>query len=353
MNERLRWLRNYLKTQKIQGMIVSNPVNVYYLTNIEAEGTLLLTLKENIYLTDDRYVEKVHRTLMIDDEIIVTNIKDVSPEDYEGLFMFCENVGFEENFVTYAGYKEFMHKYKIHSLVETEGIIEKQRQIKDDKEIEYIKKACQITDDCFTYILNYIKIGMTEKQIADEIERYFRTSGCGVAFETIVASGTNSSMPHATPTDKKIEKGDVITIDMGCSYKGYCSDMTRTIFVGEIKENIKQIYDLVLDNQQIALNEIKEGASIKIISRIIEGNFKVNGYDFMHALGHGVGMDVHETPVISSKSEKNLKENMVIAIEPGIYVPGMYGVRIEDTILVTKEGCISLTNSSKDYCVIN
>ncbi len=352
MNDRLRWLRNYLKTQKIQGMIVSNPVNVYYLTNIEAEGILLLTLKENIYLTDDRYIEKVQRTLMIDDEIILSNIKDVSLEDYEGMFMFCENVGFEENYVTYAGYKEFMHKYKIHSLVETEGIIEKQRQIKDEKEIEYIKKACQITDDCFTYILNYIKRGMTEKQIADEIERYFKVNGGVPAFETIVASGTNSSMPHAVPTDRQISEGDAITIDMGCSYNGYCADMTRTIFVGKVDENVKQIYDLVLDNQQIALDEIKEGASIKIISRIVEGNFKVNGYDFMHALGHGVGMNVHETPVISSKSEKILKENMVIAIEPGIYIPGMYGVRIEDTVLVTKEGCIPLTKSSKEYCII-
>ena len=331
MNSKLQWLRNKMNSLDLQGMIISNPINIKYLTNIEAEGILLLTLKENIYLTDDRYIEKVQRTLMIDDEIILSNIKDVSLEDYEGMFMFCENVGFEENYVTYAGYKEFMHKYKIHSLVETEGIIEKQRQIKDEKEIEYIKKACQITDDCFTYILNYIKRGMTEKQIADEIERYFKVNGGVPAFETIVASGTNSSMPHAVPTDRQISEGDTITIDMGCSYNGYCADMTRTIFVGNVDENIKQIYDLVLDNQQIALDEIKEGASIKIISRIVEGNFKVNGYDFMHALGHGVGMNVHETPIISSKSEKILKENMVIAIEPGIYIPGMYGVRIEDT----------------------
>lgn len=188
MNDRVRWIRNNLKAQNIQGMIVSNPVNIHYLTNIDAEGVLLLTLKENFYITDDRYIEKVQRTLMVDDEIIVVNVRELSPEDYENYFMFCENVGFEENYVTYAKYKEIMRVYKIHSLVETECAIEKQRQIKDKEEIKYIKKACQITDDCFSYLLKYIKKGMTEKQIADEIEKYFKASGAAVAFDPIVAS---------------------------------------------------------------------------------------------------------------------------------------------------------------------
>lgn len=144
-------------------------------------------------------------------------------------------------------------------------------------------------------------------------------------------------MPHATPSNRKIGSGDVITIDMGCSYNGYCSDMTRTIFVDYINENIKNVYNLVLDNQEIALNEVKDGASIKIISRITEGNLKVNGYDLMHALGHGIGMNVHEDPIISYKNDRNLKQNMVIAIEPGVYIPSKFGVRIEDTVLVCKE----------------
>lgn len=284
MNDRLRYIRNNLKTQDIQGMIVLNPVNVHYLTNIDAEGILLLTLKENYYITDDRYIEKVQKTLMIDDEIIVVNKRDLSPEDYETYFMFCENVGFEENYVTYAKYKEIMRLYKIHSLVETEGIIEKQRQIKDLDELRYIKKACEITDNCFLHLLNFIKKGMTEKQIASEIEKYFRENDAVCAFDTIVASGENSSMPHATPTNRIISSGDVITIDMGCSYNGYCSDMTRTIFVDRVDENIRKIYDLVLDNQKIALEEMQEGITIKMVSRIIEGNFKVNGHEFMHAL---------------------------------------------------------------------
>ncbi len=285
MNERLRWIRNNLKSQNIQGMIISNPINIKYLTNIEAEGILLLTLRENIYITDDRYIEYVKRTLTIDDEIIVTNSRDLSLEDYENYFMFCENVGFEENYVTYAKYKEFMHKYKINALVETEGIIEKQRQIKDEEEIINIKKACEITDNCFKHLLGYIKKGMTEKEIADEIERFFKANGAsGVSFDTIVASGKNTSIPHAVPTDKKIESGDVITIDMGCKYKGYCSDMTRTIFVDFVQDYMKRIYGLVLKNQTIAISKMAEGEAIKTISKIVECNFKMHDYELVHAL---------------------------------------------------------------------
>ena len=164
--------------------------------------------------------------------------------------------------------------------------------------------------------------------------------------------GKNSSIPHWTPSNREIISGDVVRIDMGCSYNGYCSDMTRTIFVDKVNERVKKIYDLVLDNQLVAINEMKDGSMVKIIARIVEGNIKVNGYDIMHALGHGVGMNVHEDPVISCKSEKVLKENMVIAIEPGIYIFGNYGVRIEDTVLITKNGTETLTKSTKDYCIV-
>ena len=285
MNERLRWIRNNLKAQNIQGMIISNPTNIKYLTNIEAEGILLLTLKENIYITDDRYISYVKKILTIDDEIIITNVRDIGLIDYENYFMFCENVGFEENYVTYAKYKEFMHKYKINNLVETEGIIEKQRQIKDEEEIKNIRKACEITDDCFKYILGYIKKGMTEKQVAEEIERFFKENGAsGTSFETIVASGANSSVPHATPTDKKIESGDIVTIDMGCKYNGYCSDMTRTIFIDFVQDYMKKIYSLVLDNQMVALSKMAEGESIKTISKIVECNFKMHDFELVHPL---------------------------------------------------------------------
>ncbi len=353
MNPKLQWLRNKMNSLDLQGMIISNPKNIKYLTNIEAEGTLLITRKENIYITDGRYIEEVQSTLTIYDEIIVYDMKDISVDDNENFFMFCENVGFEEHFVTYAKYKEYIRKYKINNLVETEGMIEKQRMIKDEDEIKNIQKACSITDDCFSYLLKYIKPGMTEKQIAKEIEEYYREKADGIAFEIIVVSGENTSKPHATPTDRKIEKEDIITIDMGCKVNGYCSDMTRTIFVGKVPDEIKPIYDLVLKNQIQVLNDYKEGANVRQISKMVEGDFKLHGgHNLIHSLGHGLGLDIHEPPYINCNNEAILRENMVVTNEPGIYIAGKFGVRIEDTVQITKIGCIKLTNSEKNYTII-
>ena len=177
MNTKLKWLREKMKMLDLQGMIISNPINVRYLTNINAEGLLLITRKENIFLTDARYVEEVNATLTISDEIIVHEFKDFSIDEYENFFMFCENVGFEENYVTYSIYKEYMHKYKVNSMQETEQIIEKQRMIKDDEEISNLQRAGYITDKCFEHLLKFIKVGQTEKEIAFEIERFFKTNG--------------------------------------------------------------------------------------------------------------------------------------------------------------------------------
>lgn len=352
MNPKLQWLRNTMSSLNLQGLIISNPINIKYLTNIEAEGVLLLTRKENIYITDGRYIEHVHSTLTLYDEIIVNDINSVSKDDYENFFMFCENVGFEENYVTYAGYKELIRKYKINNLVETEHIIEKQRMIKDKEEISNIQQACEITDQCFSYILSYIRPGMTEKQIAEEIDEYYKRRTDGLAFETIVASGENTSKPHAVPTDRKIQEQDIITIDMGCKVNGYCSDMTRTFFVGSVPETIKPVYDLVLKNQVQTLEEMKDGASTRLLTKMVENDFKLNGHSLIHSLGHGVGMEIHEAPYVSYRSDAQLRENMVVTDEPGIYIPGKFGIRIEDTVQITKFGCISLTKSEKNYIVI-
>ncbi len=188
MNAKLQWLRNKMSSLDLQGLILTNPVNIRYLTNIEAEGILLLTRKENIYITDARYIEQVHSILTLFDEIIVYNICDMSKEDYENFFLFCENVGFEEYDISYAKYKEYIRKFKIHNFIETEHIIEKQRMIKDQEEMNHLKKACEITDNCFEHILTYIKPGITETQIASEIEKYYKQKADGLAFDTIVAS---------------------------------------------------------------------------------------------------------------------------------------------------------------------
>ncbi len=353
MNPKIKWLRDKINMENMQGMIISNPVNIRYLTGITAEGILLITRKENFFITDGRYLEEVKSTLTINDGIIVNDISTITRDDYENFFMFCENVGFEENYITYATYKKYIERYKINNFEETENLIEKQRMIKDDGEICLIEKACYITDLCFKYICDYIKIGMTEKEIAYEIEKFFRDNGAdGLAFDTIVASGKNSSKPHAVPTDKKIEAGDAITIDMGCKYKGYCSDMTRTIFAGYVPVQIQKVYDLVLKNELQTLQEYKDGASIRIVSKMVENDFRINGYDLIHSLGHGVGLDIHEMPFINGKNDNNLKANMVVTNEPGIYIPGGFGVRIEDTCLITKSGCINLTKSDKNYIIV-
>ena len=353
MNEKIRLLREKLKALNLDGMIVSNPTNIKYLSNITLDGILLITRKENIFLTYTMYLEMVKSILTINDEIIVADFRDIGKEDYENFFLFCENVGFEENYVTYREYQYLKQKYKINNFVETEEIIEKLREVKDSEEINNIKKACEITDLCFEHLKNFITIGKTEKEIAWEIENFFKTNGAeGLAFDTIVAIGENSANPHWIPGDREVKMADPILIDMGCKYKGYSSDMTRMIFMGCILENIKKVYDLVLKNQENVNAQIREYASIKTMSQMVESDFKLNNYTTIHALGHGVGLETHERPYITPRNDTFLKENMVIANEPGIYLPGNYGIRIEDTVLVTKNGSEVLTKSPKTYTVI-
>ena len=168
----------------------------------------------------------------------------------------------------------------------------------------------------------------------------------------LLLHGPNSSMPHAVPTERKITSGDVITIDFGCKYKGYCSDMTRTIFVDFVQDYIKPVYELVLKNQELTLKELYEGANVRILTKMVENDFKLYGYQLVHSLGHGVGMEIHEAPYVSYQTDTQLKENMVVTNEPGIYIPGKFGVRIEDTVQITKFGCISLTKSGKNMISI-
>ena len=188
MNVRIKWLRNQLMSLNLDGMIVSNPINVRYLTGLSEEGILIIAPKENIFVTDGRYIESVNRNLTIDDEIVAYEAKNLNKYDYEAIFMLSENVGFEENYVTYEQYKKYLQTYQVN-LVETEGLIENQRIVKDEQEIEIITKACEITDKAFEYIIKNIRKGMTEKEVALEIEMYFKTHGAdGVSFNPIVAT---------------------------------------------------------------------------------------------------------------------------------------------------------------------
>ena len=352
MNPRIKWLRNQLIPLKLDGIIISNPVNIRYLTGLSEEGTLILAPKENVFITDSRYIESVNHKLTLDDEIIAYDSRNLSKYDYEGFFMLDENVGFEENYLTYEKYKKYLHTYQVN-LIETEGLLENQRIVKDKEEYENIKKACEITDKAFEFIIRNIKKGMTEKEIAFEIERFMILNGADDrAFETIVASGENSSMPHAVPTDRVIQKGDIIQFDFGAKVNGYCSDFSRVVFVEEVKEEYKEVYDFVLNEQKRLSQSLKDGSNIKTVIKDRETEYKLKNYQIMHAFGHGVGLEIHELPVLRSNQDNILKENSIIAIEPGVYIPGKFGIRIEDTFRVTKVDSESITKSKRNYTII-
>lgn len=353
MNYKIKCLREKMKLLEIDGMIISNPINIEYITGVYAEGTLIINDKDNIFITDARYIEDVNSTITISDEINVRDQANISENEYISFFANCPRVGIEENYISYSKYQNLVRIYRLKEAVETNNLIEKMRTIKDDNEIAKIRRACEITDNCFTHLLEYIKVGMTERQIAFEIEKYFIENGAnGLAFDTIVASGENSSKPHTVPTNRKIQSGDNITIDFGAKYKGYCSDMTRTIFVGSVSDEVRNLYNFILEGQLRATNKIKDGVDGKSVARGVQIEYNARNFELIHALGHGVGLEVHELPYLSYRSSQILKENMVVTNEPGIYIPGKIGIRIEDTILVNKLESEVLTKSSKELIVI-
>lgn len=352
MNNRINKLRQTLIEKEIDGMIVSNPINIRYLTNITSEGLLLLKPKEIIFLTDSRYTEELEKQFKDNKEIKILNIADLNKFDYEEFFSLCNNVGFEENYITYSKYQNYMQLYQTN-LIETEEVIEKLREEKEEEEIEIIKKACKITDDAFEYILKYIKPGMTEKRIAFEIEKFMRMNGAeGVAFEFCVASSKNASMPHAVPTDRHLQRGDILLLDIGAKVDGYCSDFTRTICLGKASDKFKEVYNFVLDEQKKIIQSFKPDIEISRIIEKVCDKYKEKNYKILHAFGHGVGLEIHENPSLGMKTEKFIKENMILAVEPGVYFPNEFGIRIEDTVQITKNGCIELTKSTKNLIEI-
>lgn len=233
--------------------------------------------------------------------------------------------------------------------------LNKPRMVKDDTELSLIKRAETIGDEAFTYILSIIKPGMTEREIAIELEFFMKRKGASkLSFDTIVASGRNSSMPHAQVTDKVIENGDFVTMDFGCVYEGYCSDMTRTIAVGKPTDEMEKVYQIVLDANLFALEGIKAGVKCSDIDALARDHIRNEGYGeyFGHGLGHSVGLYIHEEPRFSPKCDTITEKNMVITDEPGIYLPGKFGVRIEDLVVVKEDGYELLSHSPKKLIVI-
>lgn len=349
-NQRLYKLREFLRASNMDGAFIYSDANRNYLSGFKGdESYIVVTLSDAVFITDSRYTEQAKQ-----------ETKGFEVREYTGSIVeYVKNViqalgikrlGFENNFVTYDMYEELKNALPGVELLKLGDCVEVIRQIKDEDEIASIEKAASIADRAFTHMLGYIKPGLTETAIGLELEFFMRSNGASaLSFPSIVASGSRSSLPHGTATEKVIESGDLLTLDYGCVYNGYCSDMTRTIVVGKASEKQKEIYSIVLEANNEALKFIKPGITGQEVDKaardIIEK--KRYGQYFGHGLGHGVGMRVHELPKVSKKGTAPLKAGMVVTDEPGIYIPGFGGVRIEDLVLVTEGGCIVLSKSDK------
>jgi len=341
---------------EVDAIIISKPENRRYYSGFTgSSGMLLIHPLVQYMITDFRYVEQCKRQCP-DYKIVNAS----GQKALEFIQRVCKELGihtlwFEEEYVTYENYQKIKENTCDVELVPAKGIASKNRMVKTQEEIESIRQAAAIADAAFSHMLEYIKPGMTEKEVALELEFYMRRLGCeALSFSTIIGSGANGALPHAYPTDKPLEAGDLVVMDFGCVYNGYCSDMTRTIGIGKIENELKEIYEIVLEAQQKALNGIKAGMTGIEVDRLSREVIESKGYGeyFGHGLGHGVGLEIHEGPTLSQKGEQVLEPNMVVTVEPGIYLPGKGGVRIEDLVVVKEDGIVNLTASPKELYII-
>jgi Xaa-Pro aminopeptidase len=257
-------------------------------------------------------------------------------------------------FLSYSSFKLYAKEIE-SELVPFSGIIEKLRLIKTDAEIKILKVAADIADAAFKHILDFLRPGKTELEVSNELEFFMRRAGAtSSSFDTIVASGYRSALPHGVASDKVIEAGDIVTMDYGCYYNGYVSDITRTVAVGEPDAKLKEIYDIVLEAQLLGMAGIKPGMTGREADAITRDYITEKGYGeyFGHSTGHGIGLEIHEGPGLSMKSDVILEPGMVVTCEPGIYIPGLGGVRIEDDTLITKDHNEALTHSTKELIIL-
>lgn len=363
MNDRLDRTYNIIKDKELTGLILTDGYNIDYITGYKGHTGMALFLEnERFLLTDSRYTEQAEYEakdfICVDigmdgySKSIRRIVQDKYGNDSSYITSKDIKLGFEDKSISYSQYKALFDNIgDIVTLVELGDDISKLRMIKTEEEIALIAKAESIGDEAFNHIINYIEVGMTEKQVALELEYVMKSLGAdGLSFDTIVASGSNSSMPHAVPTDRVLEDGDFVTLDFGCVYKGYCSDMTRTVHMGdEMTEKELQVYTVVLNAQKEALKAIKPGMVCSDIDKVARDYIAAHGYGdyFGHGLGHGVGLYIHEEPRFSRACDTVLQPGMVLSVEPGIYIPGEFGVRIEDLIVVTEDGYENLAASPK------
>lgn len=348
-------LRALFEANGIDALYISKPEDVSYFTGTKGDDICLYIAKNDSYIiTDFRYRELAESISWFkyyelnSNNSVLDLIKSLSDKRLGVCFNSLE-------LSTYLDFVNISDKDIILTGDKEYSLVNELRAIKDEEEIEYIHKAEEIGSEAFNHILSFIKEGMTEKEIALELEHYMLTHGAdGISFDTICISGEKTSMPHGVPSDKKVKKGEFITMDYGCTYKGYHSDMTRTIALGYASDEMKHIYDIVLKAQLNACNNLKAGLKGSDCHQLAADIIAEEGFGdaFGHGLGHGVGLEIHESPRLSPVYDKTIPVNSVVSVEPGIYLAGKFGVRIEDLAVVKENGIINITSAPKELIII-
>lgn len=346
-------IRDFIKrlaNSRLDGFIISSSSNLLYFTQFpNSEAYALISSKGLIYFTDSRYAQSARESLRG-----IFSIEITKGLVFQEIAKYCidyglKSIGFEERHMPYAEYKKIKEYLNSKALlIPTFGVIEGLRLVKKEPELTKIRKALKITGLAVSFIKDLIKPEAREIGLAAELERFIRYQGAKAsAFDIIVASGPNSAYPHHSPTNKLISNDTNLLIDMGVDYLGYKSDLTRVFFLGRINSLYRRIYAIVLKAQELAIKKIRPGVKASEIDKISRKYIEDKGYGkyFVHGLGHGVGLDVHEGPNISPKGEEILREGMVFTVEPAIYLPGKFGVRLEDMVLVIKNGCEVLSGA--------
>jgi Xaa-Pro aminopeptidase len=357
MSTRAERLTSGLDGAGVDLMLVTNIVNVRYLTGFTgSNGLVLIGQTTRVFFTDFRYTEQAEQEVYPEFER-VTAAQDLLVEVVAALPDGRHRVGFESESTTVAAFERTRELFPERAeLVPVKGLVEGMRIVKDEHEIKLIVAATKIADEAFEALIAGGLEGRTERELALTLEHDMRLRGAsGPSFDSIVAAGSHGALPHAQPRDVKIENGQLVVIDWGAVWSGYCSDCTRTVAVGEPGPEAREAYELVLGAQLAGLEEVRAGGDGKEIDKAVRDIIYGAGHEghYGHGLGHGVGLEIHEAPTLSVRSTDTLQAGSVVTVEPGVYIPGKFGIRIEDLVVVTEDGNRILTSIPKPLRVVD
>lgn len=347
----------FKKFKGVDGALITSEPCTLYLSGYSNDAAFILLTKDcALYFTDSRYTEEATAVCGDQAEVITVNGASVFDTISEYVQKFnIKTLGFEGRYVSYETYLKMQKAFDGVRLTSIDDFMDEARMVKTRDEISLIKKAAGINDKAFLRTLKKVKAGITEKQLSSELEYQMRKLGAdGLAFTTIVAFGANTSKPHAHSGDTKLEEGMPVTIDFGCKVKGYCSDITRTFAFGDPGEDFKTVYEAVLEANLKGIEAVRAGIKAGDVDSASREYLRSKGLDkyFTHSTGHGVGVEIHENPYVKAMSDTVLKKNMIITVEPGVYMEGLYGVRVEDLILVENDGCNVISRLDKKLLIL-